>query len=242
MSLFVFLADLYRSLCPNYGRTAFHGDRVYQSLISELIESVPISLFVETGTFLGNSTGFVASRHPNLLVWSCEVNPEFFARAKRRLRRLRNVSLYLMSSEEFTKMVLSQCLVEGVPLFFLDSHWYDYWPLQDEIAAIYYSGIPCVTVIDDFQVPDRTEFGFEVETTIDGQDQICNMDMISGVMDRRNHYHIAFPTYSRYDAFSAAGRGQLRGHVVIFQNLQHVFDRLSASLFMQKYYQFTSHR
>lgn len=45
---------IYRIL-SGYPEVGFHGDRVFQSLIRKLIFSLPISSFVETGTYLGDS-------------------------------------------------------------------------------------------------------------------------------------------------------------------------------------------
>lgn len=218
MSTLGIFSDIYRSFFPSFERSAFHGDRIYQLLVSTLIREIPIGTFIETGTFLGNSAGFVAISFPDIVVRTCELNAQFLARARRRLWRIKNVEFYLDSSEKFIRKQV-QCLSpESRPLFFLDSHWYDYWPLRDELVAIAENGLACVIVIDDFQVPNRPEFGFDMDRR---SGLACGMDMVIPVFSAypQNTYQFALPKYTRKDAFGQNDRGQLRGHIVVFQNM-----------------------
>ncbi len=49
-----------------------------------------------------------------------------------------------------------------LPLFYLDAHWYNYWPLLNEINAISeHFKDNCIIIIDDFLVPGRPELTFD---------------------------------------------------------------------------------
>lgn len=233
MSALNIFSDIFRSFVPSFERSAFHGDRVYQSLVKTLIQEIPISTFIETGTFLGNSAGFVAQCFPGIVVRTCELNEEFLGRAKRRLWRLKNIEFYLDSSEKFIRKQVQSLSPDSHPLFFLDSHWYEYWPLQDELLAIAESGLSCVIVIDDFQIPNHSDFGFDVDRK---SNLACGMDMIIPILATypQNRYQFVLPQYTRKDAFGQNERGQLRGHVVVFQNMM-VTATLHSQL--EKYYE-----
>jgi predicted O-methyltransferase YrrM len=208
-----------------YAPEALHGDRIFQGLIRQLIREVPIGSVVETGTYLGATTGWVASEHPTLPVYTCEIDPEFLGRARRRLWRLRNVRSTHASSERFVHRLLEGGRLMGIPLFFLDAHWQRYWPLRDELGVLAVSGKPAVIVIDDFRVPDRPEFGFDTWETEDGK-QVCDFDLVAECLDLRNDHRLLVPAYEARDAFHAGERALLRGHLVIFQNLSEPHERL----------------
>ena len=64
----------------------FHGDKVLQTLMSELLTSVGATFFFETGTFRADSLIWV-SKHspPNIALFSCEVDKVYFEFAKARI-------------------------------------------------------------------------------------------------------------------------------------------------------------
>jgi hypothetical protein len=50
--------------------------------------------------------------------------------------------------------------------FYLDAHWYEYWPILDELEVISKNcQNNAIIVIDDFKVPDR-DFGFTIDYNI----------------------------------------------------------------------------
>jgi hypothetical protein len=223
------LSDYRTGARLDYGSAAFHGDRVFQGLIQKLIESVPIGTFVETGTFLGDSSGFVASRNAAVPVYTCDVDPEALAKAPRRLWRLTNLKVAHASSERFLRTLIEQGHIRGIPLFFLDAHWQRYWPLGEELRIISDAGMPAVIVVDDFQVPGRPEFGFDT-WDVDGRPHPCDVDLVGAWLDDRQEHQLLVPTYQAEDAFPRGRRPVLRGHLVIFQNLGERFDHLVSSL------------
>lgn len=237
---------LYRFLqayFPDQGVGGFHGDKVFQRLVEEIISSLLITSFVETGTYMGDSTAYVASRWNNLQIFSCEINDDFFALSKHRLKRFRNVELSLASSEEFIMNLVENKRLGNLPLFFLDAHWHDYWPLVDEIAAISSSRSTAIVIVDDFEVPGRPEFSYCVgggsesfsgRTVID--QRVCGLDLIKPKMIRSNTYNALFPSYTRENAFPG-GTGTLTGHIVIFQNLKDGFELFKRREFISQNYE-----
>ena len=240
------LVKLYRFLrayLPDTGNHGFHGDRVFQTLFCELISSLPITSFVETGTYLGDSTCYVASRYNKLQVFSCEINDEFFKQSKHRLKRFRNVELHKAYSQDFIRKLGEDKRLGNLPLFFLDAHWYDYWPLEYEIRAI--NILPCaIVIIDDFEVPGRPDFGFDVggggSPDISGKtvknSRKCNLYLIRPQMALGKTYNALFPYYNMKEAFPEGEAGTLRGHIVIFQNLKDRFEALKQRDFISQHY------
>jgi hypothetical protein len=222
--------DVWETLSASYLQRAFHGDAIYQRFMVELVREIAPARLVETGTYFGDSTRYLASRFPHLRIDTCEINSEFAVRARRRLARFRNVHLVVGTSESFISTLLEDWDQAQTLMLFLDAHWYDYWPLEDEVRRIARSGVRAVFVIDDFEVPSRPEFGFDVEgldsqATADGPRRVCGLELITPCFNERNQYHALLPTYSHADAFGDSV-GTLRGHIAVFQNLEAEFGSL----------------
>jgi predicted O-methyltransferase YrrM len=208
----------------------FHSDKIFQSLVKEIVLSLPITSFIETGTYLGASTKYVASIKPDLPIFSCEIQKKFFIVSKIRLRKFKNIRLYLGSSPIFLQELINSNFLGNLPLFFLDAHWYDYWPLEDEIKIITSSIAKAIIIIDDFEVPGRPEFNFDIYNS-----KICGFDLIEQTMDKKNSYKALLPFYSDKDAFLEKNSLTLTGYIVIFQNLEKEFE-LIRERFSDKYF------
>jgi predicted O-methyltransferase YrrM len=144
-------------------RRGFHGDRIYQGIIEQIISSLPVTSFIETGTYVGNSTAYVAAKNETLPVLSCENDKRFYRKSVKRLKKFKNVKIYLKSSEQFIEQILGESQIGNLPFFFLDAHWYKYWPLEDEIRLISKSAISTIIIIDDFKVPQQSHFSFDAQ-------------------------------------------------------------------------------
>lgn len=135
--------------------TPFHDDRQLQKFVKGMI-GTGLEAFFETGTFRGDTLGWVAKEFPNLPCLSCESSRVFYAWARARIRA-GNVHIYLEDSTEF--------LAEHIgsyrsALFWLDAHWGENWPILEEIRIILNSGIRGVALVDDFDI-GRDGFGFD---------------------------------------------------------------------------------
>ena len=79
----------------------------------------------------------------------------------RRLSIYSNIFPHSGSSEKFLEHFLATGDDAELGLFFLDAHWENYWPLPEEIEYISETGRKAVIVVDDFEVPGRTAFGYD---------------------------------------------------------------------------------
>jgi hypothetical protein len=219
---------------PGWG--GFHRDRVYQALVLDLLAAYDFSAFVETGTYRGYSTELVASRFPRLPVFTTEIVEPTYARSKRFLDRYPNITAILGSSDEVVKKLLDEKKFGPRPMFYLDAHWQSYWPLRKELEAIGRSGLPAIIVIDDFEVPGRSQFGYDVDGGGDvTAGQKCNLDYIAPALAPARSYRAAFPRYAPGDAF-ASGAGLLRGHIVLFQDMDAQYEDFLKRPLAQKHY------
>ena len=121
---------------PQVTYSGFANDRMLQRMIDELNKQFPVSCFVETGSYLADTTCFMADKYPRLKILSCELNDKFYNQSRERLTGFKNVQLYQQNSPDFIKEIINSGKLGACPLFFLDAHWYDYWPLESEIELI----------------------------------------------------------------------------------------------------------
>jgi hypothetical protein len=77
--------------------------------------------WVETGTYLGDTTKFLAKKFPKSLIYSLEPDKKLFQFAKLRLKKFKNIRLVNASSEEyFDKIVKDR---RSATNFWLDGHF-----------------------------------------------------------------------------------------------------------------------
>jgi hypothetical protein len=236
-----FVGSVYRSvrnLAQGPGWGGFHRDPIYGGLVLDLLSAFKFTSFVETGTFRGYTTELIATRHPELTVYSSEVVQSTYDAAHRALKKYPNIKLSLKNSDEWIAELLKTGELGAQPFFFLDAHWQTYWPLRAELRHISDAGIKAVSVIDDFEVPGRPDFGFDV----DGGGQLtagekCNLDYIRPSLGAQNRYKALFPKYAYADAFGQSKVGALRGHIVLFQNMDEEYAAALSRPFVQKHYQ-----
>lgn len=112
-------------------------------------------IWIETGTFLGDTTAFLAksARH----VYSIEPGPELAQQARRRFEGNNRVTIVEGLSEDQLPLLLPR--IEGPVSFWLDGHYSEGstfkgpqdCPVQDELAVIegHLSRLDTVTVLVD---------------------------------------------------------------------------------------------
>jgi hypothetical protein len=105
---------------------------------------------VETGTYVGCTTQFIA-KNSRVPVYTVESSPEFFHIAKRHLKNHPDVHLTLGDSVEFLQSL--PISLETRIFFYLDAHWQQHLPLQEETELIFTKYRDFVIMIDDFAVP-----------------------------------------------------------------------------------------
>src|SRR5262249_47346298 len=159
---------------------------VLRRLVLQLIRELPATAFVETGTYLGHTAAYVGRQVPEIPIFTCEIDPRLFRRTRAHLAKFANVEVRNQSSPKFLDQLLRIGSLGSMPIFWLDAHWYSYWPLRDELSIITSAPQPSVIIIDDFQVPGEPQFGYdsttsyEEEVDSDSFSYDCNLDYIIG--------------------------------------------------------------
>lgn len=141
---------------------AFNGQAGRQAIFAAIVEAVAPSMILETGTFRGTTTAFMAETGVPLV--TVEGNPRYYGFARMQLRRLRNVDLRLGDSRTEARRALADYAAHrsrGPLLAYLDAHWEADLPLADELDIIFSACPEAVVMIDDFQVPDDPGYGFD---------------------------------------------------------------------------------
>ena len=132
--------------------------REFQNLISRF----NIKKIIETGTYYGWSSMKLAEFGLN--VTTIESSQENYNIAVNNFSKSRftNIKAILGSSPDVLKEILTE--EDSNSILFLDAHWYEYWPIHDELKVCIEKKITPVIVIHDFFVPDKNgnaKFGFD---------------------------------------------------------------------------------
>jgi hypothetical protein len=138
---------------------AFNGQERRAEIFGDVIEALGPEATVETGTWLGDTTGYMAEVS-GLPVYSCESEPRFHAIAQMRLADVEGVHLSLSDSRAFLHEMADRLAGQSV-FFYLDAHWYDDLPLWDELDIITTRWEKFAVMVDDFQVPGDPGYGFD---------------------------------------------------------------------------------
>jgi hypothetical protein len=148
---------------PRYvaGDAGFNWQSGRKAIFVELLAAFPFDLVIETGTWTGNTTGYMAETS-GLPVISAELSRRFHALARMRLADIPAITLINKDSRAcFRDLVKDERVTNTFPFIYLDAHWYDDLPLRDEIELIATSWKQFVVMIDDFKVPDDPGYGYD---------------------------------------------------------------------------------
>ena len=137
-----------------------NGQTVRQRMFEELLDAIGFEAVIETGTFRGTTTEWIAQRFPKPIL-TCEINKRYFLQAKQRLGKLPQVRVELADSTDFLSRLKEEFARDAPLLFYLDAHWLDRLPLGEEVAIIRDQFPRGVVVIDDFEVPLDRGFTFD---------------------------------------------------------------------------------
>jgi hypothetical protein len=184
----------------------FNGQAYRCLLFAALVEGLRPAAIVETGTYLGTTTEWMAAFQ--VPVFTCESSEEYFGFAQARLSDVGNVTVALRDSRVFLGDLLedqARRFHDEAVIFYLDAHWHADLPLAAEIDLIFRICARAAIVIDDFEVPDDAGYGFDSY----GPDQALNASYIDAAV--RNHGLARF-----YPATpSSTETGSRRGCVVL---------------------------
>jgi len=138
----------------------FNGQKYRKNFFRALLSKFSFEAIVETGTYYGNTTGYMA-KTANVPVYTVELNSRYHVIAKVRLKVFDNITFELGDSRLFLKKLASTGLSIKNTFFYLDAHWYEDLPLEEEIEIICNNWSKFVIMIDDFKVPGDNGYGYD---------------------------------------------------------------------------------
>lgn len=136
-----------------------NGQRERQRIVRDLARHLDFETVVETGTFRGTSTEFLASV-TGAEVHTVESSPRNYEFARRRFVGRSAIHPVRGDSRSFLRQ-LSSSAGDAATLFYLDAHWHDDLPLRDELEIIAGAWRRAVVLVDDFQVPGDPGYGYD---------------------------------------------------------------------------------
>lgn len=229
-----FLYSGYMIYCNRmYHNFEFHGDKIFEQAFKKIGSDIRVTAVVETGTFLGFTTKLFARLFPDVQVYTCEINNDYYRKAKKSLSKYPNVHVYNMSSPDFLNLLISENKLGERPMLYLDAHWLDKWPLEQEIEIISKQLKNAVVLIDDFKVPGNSNFVYDRY-----KDKECSLDRINPNISQENMYNLFMPNYGRKEAFSGVKKHEkfLVGYPIIFINYRDYFNNLLSDEFFKRHF------
>lgn len=218
----------------------FHNDPILQLLVKSSIDHFKVSTFFETGTFKADSLLYLIHEFENKLKYvSCEVNDEFFKYAVQRLQQdslaknmlNHSIAIFNLSSPAAIRKYFKSADPDELTLWWLDAHWYSYWPLQDELKEILRFASKALIFIDDFRVPSYN-YPVPAYASYGGHDN--NMEYIDEILNiQRNpeKFDILFPAYE-----SKSLQGYTPSYVAIYMNLKDNFNKFESEQELIKHF------
>ncbi len=182
----------------------FNGQYFRKKIFLELIETIKFDCIVETGTYKGTTTEYMAQT-VDLPIFTVEAVARNYGFASQRLRGFSNVHINLNDSREFIKELIEKAgIQQKTALFYLDAHWQKDLPLAEELGLIFEYGVNAVILIDDFQVPDDKGYSYDDY----GEGKALTLDYLKA--HQQYNYKVFFPSMS-----SQQETGMKRGLAVL---------------------------
>ena len=140
---------------------AFNGQPGRQKLFLDLRRAIRFDEIVETGTFRGDTTAFMA-RRSGVSVFTSESSPRHFGYSRARVALERRVHVAFSDSRAFLKAHFGRREhAQHMAFVYLDAHWGPDLPLFEETRILFALSSSVVVMIDDFQVPDDPGYSFD---------------------------------------------------------------------------------
>ncbi len=149
-------------LLDRWSLQPFNGQRLKMHSIFDIASRFHPDVCIETGTYLGSTTPYLATLAN--ITHTFEISEEYANIAEERLQNLikiGEVNLIRGSSAENLPILLSNLPKHKKVLAYLDAHWLDALPLNEELMSLINWGGAFVAVIDDFKVPSDPDYGYD---------------------------------------------------------------------------------
>ena len=174
-----------------------------RKIVSDILKVMQPQCIVETGTYIGNTTGWFAQF--NAQVYSSEISKPLFYVAKQRLSKFNNVNLVRCDCRKLLNDLKDSDVVNKCTFLYLDAHWLDDLPLLEEIDIIDSNWEDYIIMIDDFQVPNDEGYNYDNY----GVNRPLNYSYIKDIIEA-NSINVFFPNVP-----SAKETGYKRGYAFL---------------------------
>lgn len=151
------------------GGGPMNGQTARLEVVRTLIGALRPALLVESGTFRGTTTEWLAQFGTQVV--SIETDPRFHEFSQHRLGARENVRLMLGKPVDALRQLLAECaFAQGTVLFCLDGRSAAHLPLRQQLEFIFANCPSFVIVVDNVRVEADTGYFFEDF----GPDQVVN--------------------------------------------------------------------
>lgn len=179
----------------------FNRQKLRLQVFQEIDENIAFDNYIETGTYLGLTTHFLArtASARGAFVHSSEINDDFITIAASVVGKSNNVRLHHGNSVDMLRS-LTPSVSQSTNFVYLDAHvGVEYLPLRDELEMVRHWP-NTVIMIDDFKVPYDGEFTWD---QYDNEREI-SLRYIEGSFGSGSVY---FPRYRAREERVAVARG-----------------------------------
>lgn len=142
----------------------FNGQARRMAVVWQIAKSLKPTVGIETGTFLGSSTPYLATMVEKEM-YTIEIDQKTFELATERFLKnnhQNNIRIILGDSVVQTQKIL--CGLDPKKdrvLSYLDAHWYDAIPTTDEINALINWGGSWIAIVDDFKIESDPGYRYD---------------------------------------------------------------------------------
>ena len=111
---FFFFNFFFFKIFPYFVRRKFiwNESNYKYSLIKKIGTYYKVNQFVETGTYLGDTSAALSSSFKK--IYTVELNRELFKKTSKRLKKFKNIFCYNLSSDIFLKKIISKIKVKSI--------------------------------------------------------------------------------------------------------------------------------
>lgn len=161
-----------------------------------------IDTVIETGTFEGGTTSFLSKKFKR--TFSIESNEHNYNVSINNLKNVGSTAkiIFGKSNEVLNDLIINES-IDDKTIFFLDAHWWDNYPLRDELNIIAKNKLKPVIIIHDVLVPE-TKLGYDCMENNIPLDFFYIKDKIELIYDTQYRYWFNDDIYS-----SGAKRGTI---------------------------------
>jgi hypothetical protein len=142
----------------------FNGQVRRMSIVAGISENVNAYAVIETGTYLGSSTPYLAGLF-KCKTYTIEIESRYAEKARNRFLRNHQkleIELRVGDSASEIRTILRDIPSNELVIAYLDAHWLDMIPTRQEIESLQHWAGDWIAIIDDFEVPHDNGYKFDI--------------------------------------------------------------------------------